>query len=118
MTEYEEMNPSKTFPFEINLPHQGIELPYKMGLCDDPWIIKHKFPKTTGKLWFIIIYKSKHPNFKLNNWGVYLGDHNLPKKLKKCNGTQGRPDLNHIFIFQKDNLEYQGYPMPFMVDFN
>ena len=96
---------------------EEMTLPFKTGLCDDPWQIKNKYSKTKGKLWFILIEKDEFPDFKLNDWGVYLGIYNLPKKLKKCDGKDGRPKLNYIYIFQKDRYTFQGYPEPFIIDF-
>ncbi len=113
---HEEMNPITIFPFTLQ-NQENIELPYKMGICDDPWQIKHKYPKTSGKLWFILVTREKYPNFKLNDWGVYIGIHNLPRRLKKCDGLQGRPKLDYIYIFQKNGLKYQGYPEPFVIQF-
>ena len=113
---HDKMNHMTLYPF-IPQSQENVILPYKMGLCDDPWQIKHRYPKTSGTLWFILVNKEDYPDFKLNDWGVYIGVHNLPKKLKKCDGTQGRPNLNHIYIFQKECLKYQGYPEPFVIQF-
>lgn len=94
------------------------ELPFKMGICDDPMQIKMKYPLTRGKLWFILIRKKEYPDFMFDEWGQYIGNYTLPRTIGECNGIGEHPKIDITFVYQKDNFSYIGYPKPFSIDFS